>query len=201
MTMPNQAPTGATTATDIPASIAVAGSNTTRGQSAGGLYATGAVLPPISLDFKGYREGGFDSHASATTGANAFIVSNSQDALLLADIEARLTDEVHGLIHFLQQFGTRTQRIGEEIPISADFSQAVTLFLALCSLNFGNALALSLVRGIFRDGGREYLSQLELNVKDLFREVNLDGRRFLAVALTDERQSKVFDGSSTSDGQ
>ncbi len=143
---------------------------------------------------------------SATAGANK-PVGPAVDGFgvecqpLSPEIEARMASEVRGLVAALVQFAGRTKLIHEEIPAEARFGKAIAFFLSCCGFQFANTLGLSLVRGIFRDGGREYISQLDLDVKDLFREVSLDGRRFLAVALTDEGERKVFDGASTGDRQ
>lgn len=120
---------------------------------------------------------------------------------LTPELETRMTSEVRGLISALGHFARSTKLIHEEIPVDARFGKAISFFLACCGFQFANALGLSLVRGIFRNGGREYISQLDLDVKDLFREINLDGRRFLAVALPDERKGQVLDGASAGDRQ
>lgn len=120
---------------------------------------------------------------------------------LTPELEARMTSEVRGLIDALGQFARSTKLIHEEIPIDAHFGKSIAFLLACCSFQFANTLALSLVRGIFRNGGREYISQLELDIKDLFREIDLDGRRFLAVALADECKGQVLDGARAGDRQ
>ncbi len=99
-----------------------------------------------------------------------------------------------GLIRALNQFGLRAQLIGKDAPDRADFCQAVASLLSLSSLQFAYALAKSMERGIFVDGGRQYLAELHLGVQDLFREVSLEGRRFLAVALVDERSGNRSHG-------
>lgn len=125
-------------------------------------------------------------------GAGAVGAPEHQDALVLANIEARLTQEVLGLMGAVREFAGRTQAIREEIPNGADLCQFVAFFLACSSLNLANGVGLSLVKGIFRNGGREYLDELGLQVNELFREVDLDGQRFLAVALTNEGRSDVL---------
>lgn len=134
--------------------------------------------------------GGSDGRIPLAYRAHGVPVIDTEHALL-ASVEARLTDEVWGLIRSLSEFSRRTQLIGKEAPESADFCQVITTFLGLSSLQFASALSNSMVRGIFRDGGSQYLTELGLNVKDLFREVDLDGQRFLAVALTDKRLGEV----------
>ena len=91
--------------------------------------------------------------------AEAVNATGPQDALVLADIEARLTQEVRGLIAALTQFS-------------------------------GNA-------ELIRKDGAEYLHELNLCLSDFVREVDLDGRSFLAIALVDKQPGKL---SSSSDG-
>lgn len=142
----------------------------------------------------------FDCKRGLTGGASAVTAPEHQDALLLADIETRLTHEVLGLMSFVREFAGRTQAIRKEIPDGADLYQFVSFFLASSSLNLANAVGLSLVRGIFRNGGREYLDELGLQVNELFREVELDGKRFLAVALTNEGNANVLKYVKAGDG-
>lgn len=154
---------------------------------------SGAQARPSTL---GQGDIGTTTGADKPVGAIAH-VDGIQGDTLIPNIEARVTGEVLRLMGAVKEFGLGLQLIRKEIPPNAYFSQSITLFLALSSLNLSNALGLSVMRGIFRDGGREYITQLEMDVKHLFREINLDGRRFLAVALVDEGTSQVFDGRST----
>lgn len=117
--------------------------------------------------------------------------SSSQDALL-SGIEARLAEEVRGLVASLDQFGRRTQLIGEELPDDAHFCKAVTGLLGLLGFQFAYALGKGLDRPIFVDDGAEYLRELSLSLNDLIREVDLDGRRFLAVALVEQGTAEVL---------
>lgn len=109
---------------------------------------------------------------------------------LLTSLEARLTDEMCHLASALISFGTSTQAIGEELPASSDFGKIVTLFLSSCGFEFANALLQSGDKPLLIDNGAKQLAELELSVIDAFREVTLDGRRFLAVALTDKSPDK-----------
>lgn len=121
-------------------------------------------------------------------------VDSSQQAELLSDIEARLTSEMRGLVGALTEFSNRTKLIGEEIPASAQFCKAVTGFLVLFGLQVSNALGKGMDEPVFADDGALYLKKLGLQLNDLLREVNLDGRRFLAIALPDQGIGHVFDG-------
>ena len=125
--------------------------------------------------------------------ANGNVFSDEQNALL-AGIEARLTKEVMGLVGALAEFGSRAQAIGKEVPDDAQFCQLVPSFLALCSFQLAYALGKSADRRIFADDGTEYLRELSLGVKDFFREINLDGRRFLAVALVEQGTGQRLGG-------
>lgn len=110
---------------------------------------------------------------------------------LLAGVEARLTQEVRGLVLALHQFGSRAQAIGEEVPSSAQFCKLVTGFLGLLGLQLAYSLGKDLDKPIFFDDGRQYLADLNLSLNEFIREVDLDGRRFMAVAFVDQHPPKV----------
>lgn len=118
----------------------------------------------------------------------------AQDALL-ASIEARLTQEVRGLIASLAEFGSRAQLIGEAIPDNAKFCKAVTALLSVLSLQLAHSLSQGVDLPIFLDDGAEYLRKLHLSLDDLVREIDLDGRRFLAVALIEKSSAEILRGN------
>lgn len=157
-------------------------------------------LPPkvgrvVSTSAAGRNGGvGFDPDFGVAGAAGAKPALNAQDALVLANVEARLTEEVRRLINSLNQFSRRTQGICVEVPDAAHFSKLVTSFLGLLGLQLAHALGKGLDRPIFFDDGAEYLRELNLCLSDFVREVDLDGRRFLAVALVDEQTRQL--GSS-----
>ena len=117
--------------------------------------------------------------------------NEAQHALVLADIEARLTKEVRGLVASLVQFGGRAQLISEEVPADAQFSKLVTGFLALLGFQLAYSLGKDLDKPIFFDDGAQYLRDLGLSLNDFVREVELDGRRFMAVALIEQGLPKA----------
>lgn len=121
-------------------------------------------------------------------------VDSLQQAEVLSDIEARLTGEMRGLVGALTEFSGRAKLIGEEIPANAQFCKVVTGFLVLFGLQVANALGKGMDEPVFADDGALYLKKLGLQLNDLLREVNLDGRRFLAIALPDQGTGHVFDG-------
>ena len=125
--------------------------------------------------------------------------TEAKDALL-ASIEARLAQEVRGLIGSLDQFSRRTQLIGELLPDDANFCKAVTGFLGLLSLQFAYSLGKGLDKPVFLDDGAQYLRELNLSLDDLVREVSLEGRRFLAVALVEQSSADVL-GSAEGGGK
>lgn len=133
---------------------------------------------------------GLDLFSSVAVAADAVNADDSQNGLLLADIEARLTNEVRGLICALDQFGRRAQFIGKELPDSAHFCKSVTSLLALLGFQLANSFGKGLDLPVFFDDGAEYLRKLNLSLGDFVRELTLDGRRFLAVALVDEQLDK-----------
>lgn len=117
--------------------------------------------------------------------------SGAQDALLLADIEARLANEVRRLVDALREFGSRAQLVCKEIPDSAHFTKLVSSALVLISFQLAYALGKGLDKPIFFDDGAEYLRELNLCLSDFVREIDLDGRRFLAIALIDQQPSEL----------
>jgi hypothetical protein len=110
---------------------------------------------------------------------------------LLASIETRLTEEMLRLSGSLAEFGSRAQLIGMELPESAHFCKLITSFLSLMGLQLAYAVSKGSEKRIFLNDGAEYLQELGLEAKDFIREVDLDGRRFLAVALIAEQPHQV----------
>lgn len=127
-------------------------------------------------------------------GAEGVVFTDMENALL-SSVEARLADEVRSLVLSLNEFARAAQLVGEEIPVRAQFCKHVTTFLGLFALQFSHALGKGMDERIFADDGAVYLKKLVLQMDDLFREINLDGRRFMAVALIDESTGQVFDGA------
>ena len=132
-----------------------------------------------------------DRHFPVAGVADAVDASGTQDALLLADIEARLTNEVRGLIAALTEFGGSAQLICKEIPDGAHFTKLVSSTLVLIGFQLAYALGKGLDKPIFFDDGAEYLRELNLCLSDFVREIDLDGRRFLAIALIDQQSSEL----------
>lgn len=137
-----------------------------------------------------------DVSDNVTNGAGSNVLPNLQNTLLLSDIEARLTDEVRGLILSLTQFGGMAQSIGKEIPDNAQFCKLVTSTLQLFALQVAVALGQGLNKPVFFDDGAHYLADLGLSLNDFIREIDLDGRKFMAIALIDKKNSDFLDGSN-----
>ncbi|WP_291585822.1 hypothetical protein [Comamonas sp. UBA7528] len=112
---------------------------------------------------------------------------------LLASIEARLTEEMRGLALSLAEFGCRTKAIREEIPDSAQFCKLVAGCLPLFALQLSDAILRAPQGFTFEDDGALYLKQLGLELKDFVRELDLEGRKFLAVAFLDKSGRDVLD--------
>lgn len=126
-----------------------------------------------------------DRNDELAEAADTEAAREAQNALL-ASIEARLTEEVRGLVDALREFAGRTQAIGEELPDSAKFCKLVTLALTATSFQLAYSFSKDADRLIFADDGCEYLANLGLKLEDLFRKLELDGRKFLAIALIDQ---------------
>lgn len=132
-----------------------------------------------------------DRHFPVAGVADAVDARVSQDALVLADIEARLTQQVRWLIAALTEFGGSAQLICKEIPDGAHFTKLVSSALVLISFQLAYAFGKGLDKPIFFDDGAEYLRELNLSLSDFVREIDLDGRRFLAIALVDQQSSEL----------
>lgn len=114
----------------------------------------------------------------------------SDENNLLARIEARLTQEAGDLADALRRFSIRTQLINTELPDTSQFGKLITRFLSDSSLQVANALLKNSDKPLLLDDGVEYLRGLGLNLDDFIREIELDGRKFLAIALVDNRADK-----------
>lgn len=162
-----------------------------------------AQLPPgsgvVGAPSDCIRLGELNLNLGVATTAGAVDALDAQDALLLADIEARLTDEVRGLIASLHQFGCRAELIGKEIPDGAKFCKSVTLLLTLLSFQLAYSFGKDLDTPIFFDDGAEYLRKLNLSLSDFVRELTLDGRRFLAIALIDQQLGQLGSAADRGD--
>ncbi|KQR55644.1 hypothetical protein ASF94_04385 [Acidovorax sp. Leaf160] len=111
---------------------------------------------------------------------------------LLASIKARLTQEVCGLVGALGEFGRRAQLVGEELSDRSHFGKSVTSLLALLAFQYAYSLSKGLDTPVFFDDAAEYLRELQLSLHDLVREVDLDGRRFLAVAFLEQGRAELL---------
>lgn len=123
--------------------------------------------------------------ANSTDRAAPVSLSISDENNLLARIEARLTKEVRCLADALERFSRNTQLISHELPNTSHFGKSVTLLLSLGSLQIANALLKNWNKPLLLDDGVEYLRELGLGLDDFIREVELDGRKFLAIAFVD----------------
>lgn len=119
-------------------------------------------------------------------------VFTDEENALLSSIETRLAEEMVRLVFPLREFARRSQLISKEIPDNAHFCKLVSGLLPLVALQFSNALLQSVSKRTFVKDGRLYLEHLGLSLNDFIREVDLDGKKFLAVALI-ERELTKFD--------
>lgn len=121
---------------------------------------------------------------------------HAQDALL-ACIEARLAEEMIRLIGPVNEFAHRFQAISQEIPEGAQFCKLVSRVFPLIALQFSNALLMSQQKRIFAGDGVAHLQELGLCLQDFLREIHLDGRKFLAIALIESKPSEIFEVPQT----
>lgn len=109
---------------------------------------------------------------------------------LLAGLEARLADAVRNLVGALTEFGGIAQAINKELPLTAEFGKLITLFLGTSSLQVAYALMKDGDLPLLIGDGAQHLQKLGLGVDELFRELDVDGRRFLAVALVEQQPAQ-----------
>ena len=124
--------------------------------------------------------------------AQGGVFGHSQDAFL-ASIETRLTQEMLRLVSPLREFARRSQLIREEIPNSAQFCKLVSAALPLISLHFVNAILESSKKNTFAGDGALYLKDIGLSLNDFVREIDLDGRKFMAIAVVERKSSDIFE--------
>lgn len=118
---------------------------------------------------------------------------------LIASIEARLAQEMLDLTDALQRFGLGTQRIHKELPATAHFGKLITSFLSVVSFQFAYALLKDRDKPLLLDDGAQQLHELGLTLNDFIREIDLEGRKFLAVALIDKRLPDRTDRTEATD--
>ena len=150
------------------------------------------------LDAGCVEQSGFAASAEQAD-VQASLDSGLEDRLLLADIEARLANEMLGLARAFDQFFFRTKAIREEIPDSAKFCKLVAGFFPLFAFQISDALKRTPKGFTFEDDGVMYLKELGLELKDFIRELDLEGRKFLAVAFVDKRGRDVLDRNPNGD--
>ncbi|MBX3654153.1 MAG: hypothetical protein KF686_08200 [Ramlibacter sp.] len=102
---------------------------------------------------------------------------------LLVTLEARLTDEVVHLAEALRVFAVATQEIGEELPSEAQLGKHITLFFSAAGFHLAETLLKRRDVPLLVDDGAQQLREMGLSLDELIRELDLDGRRFLAVAF------------------
>lgn len=138
--------------------------------------------------------------AAATHSAVSVVGSDAQNALL-ACVEARLAEEVHRLVPPMLEFIKRAQAIGEEIPSSAQLCKVVALTQRQLVLNLAQFIQQGCFNRLFLDDGRVYLDELGLSLRDFFREIDLDGRKYLAIAQREGEAAYVFQVANTRIGE
>ncbi|EAP1480023.1 hypothetical protein JMI38_001798 [Salmonella enterica] len=123
----------------------------------------------------------------------------SDEDNFLTGIEARLTQEVGDLADALLRFSSGTQRINKELPETSQFGKLITRFLSDGSFQLANALLKNGDKPLLLDDGALQLQELGLSLNDFIRELSLDGREFLAIALIKQHLTVSLNGSKTSE--
>ncbi|HGB3471659.1 TPA: hypothetical protein ACIVB1_001949 [Salmonella enterica subsp. diarizonae serovar 61:l,v:z35] len=126
---------------------------------------------------------GTDTHTDGRSRHDQCTISENGNPL--AGIEARLTQEVKDLADALGRFSVGTRRISAELPDNSQFGKLIMRFFSDGSLQLANALLKGRDKPLLLDDGTLQLQELGLSLNDFIREISLDGRRFLAIALVD----------------
>ena len=113
------------------------------------------------------------------------------------DIETRLTDEMRRLGVFFAESAVRLRAISEDAR--DDLDKLIAASQRLLLLELSNAILQSMRECSSLAEYVDHLGELELGVRDAFREVVLDGRKFVCIALTDERAREFFRGNKGSE--
>ena len=140
---------------------------------------------------------GLGTETAGRTLPVSLTVSGEND--LLSSVETRLTEEVSDLARALRKFSVGTQSISEELPLSSEFGKLITRFFSSSSLQLADALLEGKDRPLLLDDGAMQLHELGLSLNDFIREITLEGRQFLAVALVNKRLTDGPDGGKTGD--
>ncbi|WP_431222222.1 hypothetical protein ACQ86O_17865 [Serratia sp. L9] len=142
---------------------------------------------------------GLNLSTMSTSGAAPISLSVASQDNLLASIETRLAEEMRDLVSALLRFGIGTQRINEELPETAQFGKLITRFFSITSLQLAYAFLKDRDKPLLLDDGAQQLQDLGLSLNDFIREIDLEGRQFLAIALIDKRFSDLTNGSNGTD--
>ena len=105
-------------------------------------------------------------------------------------VEARLTDEMRRFGVFFADAADRLRAISEDAGDNLD--KLVVASQRLFLLQLSDSILQSMRKCSSLAEYVDHLGELELGLGDAFREVVLDGRKFLCVALTDERAREFF---------
>jgi len=101
-------------------------------------------------------------------------------------IETRLAEEIRSVCDALQRFGYATRSIREELPDSAQSDKLMVGLLSLLGFHVSYSLLKDLNAPPLLGNSNEYFDKLGLSFNDAVREVSLDGRKFMAIALIDK---------------
>lgn len=121
---------------------------------------------------------------------HAFMAQPVEHGANASDIEARLADEVRRFGAFFAESADRLGAIGKDAR--DDFDKLIVASQRLFFLQFSDSILQSMRECSSLSEYVDNLGKLELSLRDAFREVVLDGRKFLCVALTDERAREFF---------
>lgn len=120
-----------------------------------------------------------------------------QNNAMATDIEARLTGEMRRFGTLCRDVSDRFKAISESA--GDDLGKLVAASQRLFLLELSNAILKSMRECSSLAEYVDHLGELELGFRDAFREVVLDGRKFMCIALTDECAREFFRGNQGSE--
>lgn len=141
--------------------------------------------------FRDWMPGRVPVAATAAPGA-ASVLDGRDEYDLSPAVQARLTEEVLRLVAALTQFARGAQAVAESPAAVGQLDKPVAQTLALVGFQLSNSFARDPKGFGLLACSLDDVQKMELNMRQLFHELQLDGRRFLAVALCDQSGNEVL---------
>ncbi|MFN3987605.1 MAG: hypothetical protein ACK4KV_19110 [Rhodocyclaceae bacterium] len=146
----------------------------------------------LGFDRVAGRPAGLDLRPVLADGAHPIPSPVADQDDLLAHLETRLAGEMRDFVGALLKLSRGAEAVRKELPLTSHFGQYITLFLSTLSLQIAHALLKDGDLPLLLDDGAQHLQKMGLRLDELFRELVVDGRRFLAVALPNQQPTQFY---------